>query len=145
MSDKYNDPENLDKIVDKLKTIPTMKGIIDLVHEVYPGWILYYLKKYSHDYPHLQANWEFSCKEKKVHPAQIIVVDYFKYTDENKLLNIFSEIFTLSGFIVRSKDDIIPCEKCDRAIPTLSRFNQMKTAENLKLDITDWSSTCSKC
>ena len=145
MTELYKDPKNLDEIVDKIKTLPNIKSIIDLLHEIYPNWILYYLKRYSTDYPHLQANWEYSCKEKKVRPAQIIVVDFFKYTDEHKLLNIFSEIFTLSGFIVRSKDDIIPCEKCNCAIPTLSRYEQMKTYENLALDVTEWSSKCSTC
>ena len=145
MTDKYQDPKNVDEIIENLKTLETLKDILDLIDKIYPTWILYYLKKYSTDYPHLQRNWEFSCKQKKIKPAQIIIVDYFQYDDNHKLLNVFSEIFTLSGFIVRSDKDIIPCSNCDSALLSLERFNQMIESKDVKLNINEWSSKCSKC
>jgi hypothetical protein len=143
--DKYQDPENMDEIVEELKTIGTLDGVIDLIKRIYPSWILYFLRRYSTDYPHLQSNWEFSCKEQNVLPANIIIVDYFQYNDTYRLLNVFAEIFTLCGFIVRSKEDIIPCSKCDLALPSQNRFNQMKESGNIKLNIEEWSLKCSKC
>ena len=145
MADKYKDPDNLDEIITKIKTLNTLQEISELVHQIYPGWILYFLKCYSLDYPHLQNNWENLSRKNKVKPAQIMIVDYFMYDEDHKLLNIIAEIYTLSGFMVRSKEDIIPCEKCDRAIPTIERFTQIKESGNIKLSVQDWSPKCSTC
>jgi len=145
MADKYKDPDNLDEIITKIKSLNSLQEICELVYQIYPEWILYFLKCYSQDYPHLQNNWESLASKNKVRPSQIMIVDYFTYDESHKLLNIIAEIYTLSGFMVRSKEDIIPCEKCDRAIPTLERFTQIKESGNIKLSVKEWSPKCSTC
>ena len=144
MSDTYKDPENLEAIINDIQNLNSLKDVNDFINTIYPGWILFFLHKYSHDYPHLQSNWEFSSKKNNTKPAKIMIVDYFQYDNQHELINIFAEIYTLNGFVVRSKDDITPCNKCDCAIPSIDRFNQMKES-NVKLNIDKWSNKCSKC
>ena len=145
MTDNYQDPENVDEIIEELKRSKNIESVVDLIKRVYPTWILYYLRKYSEDYPHLQSNWEFYCTKEKVRPAHIMIVEEFLRDDKHKLIGVFAELFTICGFIVRSPKDIYPCDNCDCALPSPERFSQMKNSGTIKLNILEWSPKCSKC
>ena len=145
MTDNYQDPENVDEIIEELKRSKNIESVVDLIKRVYPTWILYYLRKYSEDYPHLQSNWEFYCTKEKVRPAHIMIVGEFLRDDKHKLIGVFAELFTICGFIVRSPKDIYPCDNCDCALPSPERFSQMKNSGTIKLNILEWSPKCTKC
>ena len=145
MTDNYQDPENIDEIIEELKRSKTIENVVDLINRVYPTLILYYLRKYSEDYPHLQSNWENYCNEQKVRPAHIMIVNEFLVDETHKLIGVFAELFTICGFMVRTPKDIYPCDNCDCALPTLQKFIKMKNSKTIKLSIDLWSSKCSKC
>ena len=145
MTDNYQDPENVDEIIEELKRSKNIESVVDLIKRVYPTWILYYLRKYSEDYPQLQSNWEFNSTKQKVRPAHIMIVEEFLRDDKHKLIGVFAELFTICGFIVRSPKDIYPCDNCDCALPSPERFSQMKNSGTIKLNILEWSPKCSKC
>lgn len=145
MTDNYQDPENIDEIIEELKRSKTIENVVDLINRVYPTWILYYLRKYSEDYPHLQSNWENYCNEQKVRPAHIMIINEFLIDKNHTLIGVFAELFTICGFIVRTPKDICPCDNCDCALPSPERFIQMKNSKTIKLSIDEWSPKCSKC
>lgn len=139
----YIDPENKDEILDRLKRCPTLLDIYNLVKEVYPTWIVEFVINYSYDYPHLRYNWVQVAKEANIKPAQIMIVDYLGHSDDYTLIKHFAELYTLCGFLVRSKDEVEICDFCNLAIPNKEQWEQM-IALDLNVPIV-WSSTCSKC
>ena len=145
MSDKYNDPENLEEILSKIKSAPTLGDIKPILESLYPTWIIGSMKGYSKDYPLLQKNWETICDLSKVKPLEIIIVDFILYNQDKKhtLLHVFAEILTKSGFCVRSKDEFSPCKKCNLAIPSDVLYDMMKkNHHNIPFR---WSPVCEKC
>ena len=145
MENIYKDPENKEEILEKIRNCATLKDIEELIKEVYPTWILYYISAFSHDYPHLQSNWEYATKQNNIKKGQILIVDYFNQDDENiDLIKIFCEIFTMSGFMVRTKDELTPCKVCNLGIPSLDIYNKMKEVPTLKI-LDEWSDTCTTC
>ena len=143
MTDKYIDPKNVEEIIETIKNCPTVKHINDLIDKIVPGWILYYLVKYSDDYPHLEYNWKSSIEKYNLRKGKIIVVDEIKKDDSHSLINLFCNIYTQIGFIVRDKTEIIPCKVCDKAIPCEKSYNKMK---ELNLNVpSEWNSKCVKC
>jgi len=124
--DIFIDPPNVDEIIERIKKCPTMKDINDLLYEIYPKWILIYLDKYSEDYPQLQSNWEKIAEQYSIKKCQMVIVQKIINDDKHTLINTFAEIYTRSGFIVRTKDEIIPCEKCFSAIPNIETYENMK-------------------
>ena len=143
--DKFKDPENLEEIKNLITQCPTLKEVIDLIEKIYPNWIITFLDKYSDDYPHLYANWEILSKETNTKRTQILIVEYINAEeDENhELLQIFVQLFTKIGFIVRSKEEIFPCRICKAAIPHRPSYEKMK---ELKIDVPEvWNDKCSKC
>jgi hypothetical protein len=73
-----------------------------------------------------------------------MIVDYLNTGDDYSLIKIFSEIYTISGFIVRSKDELFPCSVCNKAIPNRETFNKIKELD-IYLPISDWDNTCFYC
>ena len=144
MENKYKDPENFDTVFEKIKNSKTLKEINDLIIEIYPDWILHFLDSYSLDYPHLQKNWEIATEKNNIKTAKIIIVEFLIKDEDHKLVNIFSEILTATGFIIRSKDELLYCETCNRAIPCENTFNSIKE-NNIKINIDTWSNKCSGC
>lgn len=146
MENCYKDPKNIDEIIEKIKNCPTLKDIEILIKEIYPTWILYYLKGYSTDYPHLQNNWENVTTEHNIKKGHILIVDYLNLEEEteNKLLTIFFEIYTMSGFIIRTKDELICCKVCNLAIPSYKIYKKMKDIKELNI-IDEWSDVCTSC
>lgn len=143
MTDKYIDPKNVKEIIESIKNCPTIKDINDLISKIFPDWILYYLVKYSDDYPHLEYNWNSAVNTYNLKKGKIIVVDEIKKDDSHSLVNLFCNIYTQVGFIVRDKTEIIPCEVCDKAIPAEELYNKMKK-QNLNIP-SKWNSKCIKC
>ena len=140
---KYRDPENLIIIKDKIKNAPTMGDLKKILDEVYPSWFQGILPDYSPDYPELKKNWLDVCKKNNTTPKEIMMVDFISFEKEYSLINIFSEILTLSGFCVRSKQEIFPCKICNKAIPQLHIYNLLKkTHTNLP---EYWRTTCENC
>lgn len=141
--DKFIDPKNISDILEEIKNAPSMKDIYEIIEKVYPGWILMFLVKYSDDYNHIQRNWEYACKENKLNKGQIMIVDTLEFDDDHKLIQIFCEIYAKSGFMVRGKDELYPCEICDCAIPCEESYNIMKQKG---LNVPEkWSNRCIKC
>ena len=68
----------------------------------------------------------------------------YDYHDDNHLLiELLANIYTMSGFIVRTKYEIIPCEKCLAAIPTKMVYEKLKK-KNLPVP-EEWSNLCKDC
>ena len=141
--DIFSDPDNINEIIERLKKCPTMKDINDLLYEIYPKWIVLYLERYSEDYPHLQNNWESITSQYNVKKCQIIIVQKMINDDDHSLIKLFAEIYTRAGFIIRTKDEIIPCEKCFSAIPNIETYETMKKS-NLPVPEM-WLRVCQRC
>jgi|688.fasta_scaffold879332_2 hypothetical protein len=139
---KYKDPLNIDEILNNIKNQKTLKDINDFIKSVYPDWIMYFLNEYSNDYIHMQQNWHAAAKNYNIKPTQILIVEYLNNDEEHKLISTFAELFTLCGFIVRSQQQIQPCSKCMRAIPTKNYFDILK--ENIKIEM-EWQPSCYNC
>jgi hypothetical protein len=144
---KYKDPENTDEIVKKIFDSPTLKEIEEIINEIFPGWIVCFVGRYSTDYKHLENNWSEILKNSSVSKKMIMMVDFMNENenDENyRLINMFASIYIMSGFAVRTKYEITSCSVCNAALPTESVFNKIKE-KNLPLSIEKWDSKCSTC
>jgi hypothetical protein len=142
--DKYADPPNVDNIIDKIKNLPTLGDIKPLVDEYFPDWIVGIIDSYSEDYPMLEKNWRHVCKQLNVTPVKIIIVDCNIILDDtHKLVSLFSEILTKSGFCVRSKNHLFPCKKCGKALPQPEFYDLLKP--NHSNIPTKWSIICENC
>ena len=137
----YQDPENLEEIMDKIKNTPTIGGIKDLMEEIFSGLFITTMDSFCEDYPELNKNWEKVCKKAKTTTKHIIILD--DYTDDCNLVNIFAECFTTVGFAVRRKSEFIPCEKCLKAIPAKSLHTFFKEKGVAVPEI--WSQQCISC
>jgi len=141
---EYVDPENVVDIKEQIKNAPNLGSLKLILDKVFPGWIKGLVDDYSDDYPILKKNWLEMCTKNKVIPTKIMIVDFVSFEEEYSLLRIFCEILTLSGFCVRSKQEIFPCKICKRAIPQLHIYNLMKTnGERMIPDV--WQTSCQKC
>lgn len=146
MEDNYKDPKNKDDVIIRLKNCPTLKEITELVKEVFPSWIIYFLNNYSTDYEHIEINWENLMKKNNMKKGQILIVNYFSDDSDHELLKMFTEIYTIMGFIVRTKDELSKCTVCECALPTEKIFNRIKEeSKDIKLRIDKWSPKCSRC
>jgi hypothetical protein len=142
--DIYQDPENVDEIIDEIKKLPTIGDIKPIVDKYFPKWIIGTIYDYSEDYPTLRSNWHTVCNMMKVKPTQIMVVDSDLVFDTNhKLIVLLSEILTRSGFCVRSKNHIFSCKNCGKGIPQSTVYDLLKS-KNIKVPNV-WSTICEKC
>jgi len=113
----YIEPENLEEIIEEIKRIPDIKGIVSLINRLYPDWLVTSLDHFSKDYDFLNTNWAIVCATCKTKQSQILIVDYL--SSENKLICIFAELLTQAGFCVRTKNEFNPCSDCFKvAIPS---------------------------
>ena len=139
----YEDPENVNDILQELKNCPTLGDIYKLINRVYPTWIIEFIGNYSFDYPHLRSNWIEATRKANIKPAQIMIVDYLGMTAKYSLIQHFAEIYTICGFIVRSKDEVCICSVCNRVLAGESQHRHML---ELKLPVPDvWSDKCTGC
>lgn len=143
MSNKYDDPKNTKCVLEKLRTISTLKDVKKYIDEIFPTWIITFIDLYSPDYPHLEDNWYKVCDELGVEPAQIMVVDDVDYNDSQTLVKTFAELFTRAGFSVKRKCEVIPCKMCNCAIPTQILYNMYKESGHKVPEI--WNLKCVDC
>ena len=141
---KYIDPSNSHDIIEKIKTLPTLRDIKNLSDEIFPGWIVQTADSYSTDYQWLTENWKRTCSKIGVETTQIMLVDFINFSDDQySVLQMFSETFTRSGFNVRSYHEYISCSKCGCVIPNQSLVNIF--IEKGFLVPKEWSPICSTC
>lgn len=140
----YNDPPNVDSIIEEIKQLPTLGDIKPLLDKYFPDWIVGSIDEYSKDYLVLEKNWKHVCGKLKVKPANIIIVNANIVLDDNhKLISLFSEILTKTGFCVRSKNHLFPCKKCGRALPQPEFYDILKN--NYANIPGKWSVVCENC
>ena len=140
----FEDPENVEEIINKVKECETHDEVVKLINETFPGWILGWSKKYSVDYQHFQNNWEFVCKKSGCKPLNVISVDAIVFNDPNyTLVKLFSELLTVFGHSVRRKEEFIECKICGEALPTQEVFNHLVERMMTKLDC--WMIKCRNC
>lgn len=139
----FVDPENSSEILESLTNIATLGEVHELVQKIFPSWIVGALPAYSRDYQQTQNNWEIMCVKLNVKPTQVLCVEDFAFDDNHTLIRTFAEIFTRSGFSVRRKSEIVPCEGCGLAIPSPTLYEIMK--ENGNPVPQTWSNRCSTC
>jgi len=144
MSIKYQDPSNTEEILDNIRLSQTLGEIKNILDNTFPGWFVGMLPKFSDDYPNLTDSWNKICLQTNSEKKQIIIVDEINPDkDKHSLIYVFIELFTKMGFIVRTKQEIIPCEKCGCALPTQLNWSLYKKA---KINIPEkWSQFCTKC
>ena len=142
-NDKYQDPSNIEEIIERLKKCESITNVRDLAHEIYPDWFIAILDSYCEDYPHLTRNWLKICEISNTKPVSIIIVDELFFDNSHSLIKAFAECFTRCGFIVRRKSEFIPCSICSKAIPTIKMYNLFKEKNISAPD--SWSSMCLGC
>ena len=141
--DKYQDPQNLPEIIERLKHCESITNVRDLAHEIFPDWFIAILDEYCEDYPTLTTNWKKMCEITNTKPVSIIIVDELLFDDSHRLIKGFAECFTRTGFVVRRKSEFIPCSICSKAIPTIKMYNLFKEKNISAPD--SWSSMCLGC
>lgn len=142
---KYIDPPNKEIVLQKLFSLQEDKdGFRKYVDELFPGWLLYSLEKYSTDYAFLQSNWHRICQIRGSNPKRIVLVDEIIFDrDSHMVLNVVCDILTNKGYVVRTYKDFIPCKKCHAVIPNIHVWKHMKDNKCPVPD--DWLEMCQKC
>lgn len=140
---KYIDPENIDDILEELKTLATLGDVKNLIDRVFPGLIVGIIPRFSKDYASIQANWEKVCTRTNTRPAQILIMDDYFFQDGYTLVRIFCETFTKAGFCVRKRNEYTGCTVCGNAVATQNNHALLK---KLGQQVpTEWSNKCSGC
>lgn len=100
--EEYKDKLAYDVLKKKVSQIKYLGGVIKLIDEMYPKWIVKTYDRYSDEKS--MANWAHICKEMKITPKKIIVVDFI-YFDQKKYSNIllFADLLSSLGFSVIDK------------------------------------------
>ena len=141
--DDFKDPKNYKEILESLTKLSTIGEVKKLVDKVFPTWCVGFLNEFSSDYPSMTENWNKVCKKSKSKPSQIMVIRDLQDRSDNKLVKAFAEIFSSSGFCVRRSIEIVPCNVCYKALPTLALYKIM--VEKGKKFPHKWSLKCSTC
>lgn len=144
MTDKYIDPPNTFEILEKLRTLPTLGDVKYFIEETFPDWIIDGMLGYSSDYPHLQSNWEFICRQIGVDTKQIVIVDYMAMDENHTVIRTFAELMSRVGFCVRRKEDLFPCKNCRLALPQ-PEFYDLLVLKGVKDIPSRWSTVCENC
>lgn len=122
----YEDPENVEEIVTRVKNCETHDEVVKLINEIFPGWIIGWPKQFCIDYPHFQNNWKYICKKSGCKPLSVIIVDKIVFNNNKySLIKLFCELLTVFGHSVRRKEEFIGCKVCGDAIPSQSVYNQL--------------------
>lgn len=140
----YKDPENVDAVIGRIKSSPTMKEIFEIIDEIYPSWIVGLSQKYCSDYPNFTDNWKHICRANNVKPQAVLIMDELFFDEEHKLLRTLSEVLTCSGFVVRRKSEITQCSVCGFALPSAEMYDVLKEKGLPNLP-DEWLSKCSGC
>jgi hypothetical protein len=143
---KFIDPDNVQEIIEKVYKSPTLGHIIQIINSTYPTWIAGTIDCYSDDYPELSDNWKNVCEKASTNMTKIILVEALFFEEihtDYKLLKLFAELLTRTGFCIRRKDEFFPCRICNKALPEDFMYNILKQSGK-KVPL-KWSSTCSTC
>ena len=144
-STTFSDPTNLSTIVEQVKNAQTIRNIYEIANNVFPNWILNFVSHYCQNYPHLEQNWHYICKQNNFRPSQIIIVSYLSDDSEHSLMNIFLDIFYKAGFIVRLTDHYTICQNCNQfVVPTKFMYDNF-TERNITTIPSTWTPTCKNC
>lgn len=138
----YQDPENIDEIMERLKTLPTLKEVKELIEEIFPNWMVAFIPRYSYDYEFFQKNWFKICQIGNISPTEILIIDDMIFDENHYLIRTFAELLSRSGFSVRRKQEFFPCYKCGLALPTKDLYNMIEE-RSVVPDV--WSSKCKNC
>jgi len=146
--DKYKNPPNVQEYIHRFMTLSNKEEKQKFIEDTFPGWFIASSDRYCVDYPHLQLNWEAMCKTHNVQPQKIVIVDEvhfdLKEAEHNhSLLMLICDILTKSGYVIRRKEELTGCEKCQHAMPTQALWCFLKE-KSLPVPRV-WSSTCSTC
>lgn len=139
----FQDPENFQEIIDDLKKCNTPEEIQGYIERTCPGWLEFSLEKYSDDYPHLTANWNFICSRLGVSPQKIVLVSEIIFDENHKTIRAYAEYVTRKGYVVRRSGEFIACERCNAAIPCEKIWELLKE-KNFSVPKV-WKNTCSSC
>ena len=142
-TDKYKNPDNTEEIMEELKNSKNMGEVKQLVDQVFPDWFVTTMDSFSDDYPQSNDTWSGICDKIGVKPAQIIIIEEVESGENYSLVQHFAECFTKSGFAIRKKMQFIPCNKCNKALPSIIMYNIMKE-KGVKLP-DSWENTCQTC
>jgi hypothetical protein len=124
-----------------LQNLKNMNEVFKYIQNTYPGWIMNILPSYPEEYSNLTKNWNEICELGKCKPQKILIVR--DYSDENFL--VFSELFSMVGFHVRTISEIQECVNChNKAIPTKFMYEKLKEQNNVNLP-TEWKNSCKEC
>jgi len=116
-----------------------MKEVFEYIEAKHPGWIIGLYTGYSEDYPELHDNWMKLCGTFKARPQQIVLIERLELDDHYN----FAELLSQTGFVVRTKHEFHPCQKCHLILPTSQIYEKLK--ENNKHVPSEWSEYCIKC
>lgn len=139
----FIDPPNATEVIQEVLQLTIPEKIQDYIENVYPGWLVYALDKYSDDYPHLQANWKKICELSNVKPKKIVLVADIKFDDSHKVIRAFCEYMTKCGYVVRRAGEFVACGSCMAAIPCQDIYKLLKS-KNLPVPKI-WSNRCNSC
>jgi|SRR3989344_2821814 len=139
----FSDPENYEEILKEFQELKNPKETQNLIERTFPTWIVAILNSYCKDYPHLENNWKEICRRTKTVPKKIVLVQILKFATNFKLINIFAEIMTREGYVVRRVGEFIPCKKCQTAIPCYEIWALLKEKNFFVPE--EWSETCLNC
>ena len=147
MNEKYTDPPNVESTIEHLKSIKTLGDIKKYVETIYPDWIVGFCNGYSPDYPHFTQNWYKVYEKAQTKPTQIMFVrELYKDTDNYKLLRVICDIFSLSGFAVRTQGEFTTCIVCNLAIPREPIYDLLRESKETSILLPSiWSQMCVKC
>ena len=67
----YRDKENVDEVIGRIKSAPTMKEVFEVIDEIYPSWIVGLSQKYCSDYQSFTDNWKHICRANNVKPHPV--------------------------------------------------------------------------
>ena len=142
----YNDPEDIDSVVEQIMGAQTIGSIYEIANNVFPNWILTFVPHYCENYPHLEQNWHYICRKNESVPSQIVLVSYLSDDKDHKLMNMFLDVFYRAGFVIRSIDHYVTCQACDQfVVPTKFMYDKFKE-HNIRNEIPSvWSSICKHC
>jgi len=115
----------------------------NILKENIPDWLLYSMEAYSADYPTLQKNWEYLCGKIGNPPQKIVIVENVYFDDEHKVLMEICNFLTKNGYCIRRKDEYIPCEVCEKAVPCVEIYENLKRRGITVPDI--WRKKCKEC
>lgn len=139
----FSDPENVSDVLNRIRELPTIGDIKLLIDEIFPKWIITATNSFSNDYPHLNTNWATFCSTLKTLPSQILIVKELNFGENHKLIRVFTELATQSGFAVREMKDYGLCSVCCKCIPTSVMYN-MFVQKGIQVPST-WDGKCTNC